>query len=95
MENEAARMLAVIAVGWAVTFALRLVPFALFARGGHPAPKWAERFGDFASPAIIAALIVYSYSGLEWRTAWPYLAGVLTVAFQLWKSRPVTAGSYS
>ena len=28
-------MLAVIAVGWAVTFALRLVPFALFAAGGR------------------------------------------------------------
>ena len=37
------------------------------------------------SPVIIACLIVYSYSGLEWKTAWPYLAGGLTVLLQVWR----------
>lgn len=89
MESEVVKMLVIIATGWAITFALRALPFVAFSGGGRPAPKWAERFGVIASPVIIAALIVYSYSGLEWRTAWPYLAGVVTIAFQLWRRNPL------
>ena len=81
--EEVVRMAGVVAVGWAVTFALRALPFALFAGYRGELPRWVGRFGSIVSPVIIAALIVYSYSGLEWRTAWPYLAGALTVGLQL------------
>ncbi len=81
----------VIAVGWAVTFALRSLPFLLFAGRGREVPPSIERFGAIISPVIIAGLIIYSYSGLEWRTAWPYLAGLLTVGLQIWKGNPLAS----
>lgn len=81
----------VIAVGWAVTFALRSLPFLMFAGRGREVPQFIERFGTIISPIIIAGLIVYSYSGLEWRTAWPYLAGALTVGLQIWKGNPLAS----
>lgn len=82
---------AVVAVAWAVTFALRFLPFLLFAGRDRALPPWIERLGNFISPVIIAGLIVYSYSGLEWKTAWPYLAGVLTVGLQVWKGNPLVS----
>ncbi len=81
----------VVAVAWAVTFALRSLPFVLFAGRGREVPPSIERFGAVISPVIIAGLIVYSYSGLEWRTAWPYLAGLLTVGLQIWKGNPLAS----
>lgn len=91
MENEFMYMLAVVGAGWAVTYAMRALPFLLFAGRGRELPAWVTRFGNFISPVVIAALIVYSYSGLQWRTPWPYLAGVLTVALQLWKGNPLVS----
>lgn len=85
MEREIVYMLGIVAVGFAVNYALRALPFLLFAGHDRELPKWVLRFGDFISPVIIAALIVYSYSGLAWKTAWPYLAGALTVGLQLWR----------
>jgi len=85
MEREIIYMLGVIAVGFAVNYALRALPFLLFAGKSRELPRWVERFGNLISPVIIAALVVYSYSGLEWKTAWPYLAGALTVGLQLWR----------
>lgn len=85
MTQEILYMLGVVAVGFAVNYTLRALPFLLFAGRDRALPGWVLRFGDFISPVIIAALIVYSYSGLEWQTAWPYLAGALTVGLQLWK----------
>lgn len=82
---------AVVAVAWAVTLALRFLPFLLFAGRDRTLPPWIERLGNIISPVIIAGLIVYSYSGLEWKTAWPYLAGVLTVGLQLWKGNPLVS----
>lgn len=76
---------AVIAVAGAVTFALRFLPFLLFAGRNRTLPPWVEKLGNVISPIIIAGLIAYSYSGLEWKTPWPYLAGLLTVGLQLWK----------
>ena len=76
---------AVIAVAGAVTFALRFLPFLLFAGRNRALPPWVEKLGNVISPIIIAGLIAYSYSGLEWKTPWPYLAGLLTVGLQLWK----------
>jgi branched-subunit amino acid transport protein AzlD len=79
----------VVAVAWAVTFALRALPFLIFAGRGRDVPQSVERFGAIISPVIIAGLIVYSYSALEWRTAWPYLAGALTVGLQIWRRNPL------
>lgn len=84
-------MLGVVAVGFAVNFGLRAVPFLIFGSRKGELPAWVSRFGDFVSPVIIAGLIVYSYSGLEWKTVWPYLAGAVTVALQVWKRNPLAS----
>ena len=85
MAEEVLHTAGIVAVAWAVTFGLRSLPFLLFAGRGRDVPPSVERFGSIISPVIIAGLIVYSYSALEWRTAWPYIAGVLVVALQLWR----------
>jgi len=83
MEDSIIRLVCVVAVGWGITFGLRCLPFALFAGRGREIPAWVDKLGAIVSPVIIAGLVVYSYSGLAWRTAWPYLAGALTVGLQL------------
>ena len=85
MKGEILYMLGIVAVGFLVNYALRALPFILFSSRDRELPKWVSRFGDLVSPVIIAALIFYSYSGLQWKTAWPYLAGALVVALQLWR----------
>lgn len=85
MKSEIIYMLGVVGVGFAVNYMLRALPFLLFAGRGRTLPAWVTRMGDLVSPVIIALLIVYSYSGLAWKTAWPYLAGVLTVVLQVWR----------
>lgn len=85
MPERLVYLLSVVAIGWAVTFGLRALPFLVFAGRDRELPPWVERLGAVISPVIIAGLVVYSYSGLEWRTAWPYLAGLLTVGLHLWK----------
>lgn len=87
----------VVAVAWLVTFALRAFPFLVFAGKDRDLPPAVERAAGFISPLIIAGLIVYSYYGLytadyfnpsaAW--AWPVLAGLLTVALQLWRRNPL------
>lgn len=84
-------MMGIVAAGFALNFGLRAVPFLIFGSRKGDLPSWVSRFGDFVSPVIIAALIVYSYSGLQWRTAWPYLAGALTVGLQIWKRNPLVS----
>lgn len=91
MENEFAYMLCVVGAGFAVTFAMRALPFLLFAGRGRDLPRWAGRLCAAVSPLVISALIVYSYSGLMWRTPWPYLAGVTTVGVHLWKNNPLAS----
>ena len=85
MKSEIVYMLGIVAAGFAVNYALRALPFLLFAGKDREIPKWITRFGDLVSPVIIGALIFSSYSGLQWRTAWPYLAGALVVGLQLWR----------
>jgi len=85
MEREIVYMLGIVSVGFAVNYSLRALPFLLFAGRDRELPVWVRRFGDYASPVIIACLIVYSYTGLAWRSPWPYLAGLLTVGLQLWR----------
>ena len=91
MMDEVLYMAGVVAACFAVNYGLRALPFVLFAGRDRELPRWVERFGSFISPVIIAALIVYSYSGLEWKTAWPYLAGLLTVGLQLWRRNPLAS----
>ena len=95
--NNILYLLSVVAVGWAVTFGLRALPFVLFSGKDRVLPKWVEKFGAIVSPVIIAGLIIYSYATLTidgrpaWNTLWPYLAGVLTIALQLWKRNPLVS----
>ena len=91
MTDEIIYMLSVVAACFVVNYGLRALPFLLFAGRDRELPQWVERFGSFLSPVIIAVLVVYSYSGLEWKTAWPYLAGAATVGLQLWKRNPLAS----
>lgn len=91
MKEEILYMLGIVAVGFAVNFGLRALPFLLFAGRDRTLPPWVEKFGNLISPVIIACLVVYSYSGLAWKTAYPYLAGALTVGLQLWKRNPLAS----
>jgi branched-subunit amino acid transport protein AzlD len=91
MSDRVIYLLGVVAVGWAVTFSLRALPFLLMGGAKRELSPRIAKAGDVISPVIIAALIAYSYAGLEWKTAWPYLAGVLTVGLQLWKRNPLVS----
>lgn len=91
MRNDLVYMLGVVAVGFIVNFGLRALPFLLFAGKGRGLPRGVERFGSFVSPVIICGLIFYSYSGLEWTTTSPYVAGALVVGLQLWKRNPLAS----
>ena len=82
-------MLGIVGVGFTVNYALRALPFLLFSGRSRELPPWVDRLGKVISPVIIAGLIVYSYSGSAWRTPWPYIAGVVTVALQVWKRNPL------
>ena len=89
MTDEILYMLGIVGVGFAVNYALRALPFLLFSGRNRELPPWVDRLGKVISPVIIGCLIVYSYSGSAWRTPWPYLAGVVTVALQLWRKNPL------
>ena len=89
MEGDIAYMAGIVAAGFAVNFGLRALPFVLFGARRGPLPAWVSKLGDVVSPVIIAGLIVYSFSGTEWRTAWPYVAGAVTVGLQLWVRNPL------
>ena len=91
MGNEIVYLLAVVAIGAGITYALRALPFLLFAGRDRALPPAVERLGAFVSPVIIAGLILYSYSGLAWRTPWPYLAGALVVVLQLRFGNPLSS----
>ena len=58
MKGEILYMLGIVAVGFLVNYALRALPFVLFASRDRELPKWVSRCGDPGSPVIIAALIV-------------------------------------
>lgn len=91
MADEIGYMTGIVAVGFALNFGLRALPFLLLGGRGRRLPAWITRVGSFVSPVIIAGLIVYAYSGSAWRTPWPYLAGILTVALHLWKRNPLVS----
>jgi len=89
VEDEILYMVAVIGVGFAVNYGLRALPFILFAGRDRALPYWVEKLGNIVSPVIIAGLIVYSYSTLEWRLSAPWVAGALTVGLQVWRRNPL------
>lgn len=91
MTDEIIYMLGIVGVGFAVNYALRALPFLLFAGRSRSLPKSVETLGAYISPIIIAGLIVYAYSGSAWRTPWPYVAGALTVGLQIWKRNPLAS----
>ena len=39
--------------------------------------------------ARIGCLIIYSFAGMQWRAAAPYLAAALTVGLQIWRRNPL------
>lgn len=87
LNNRILYLIALVTVGWIVTYALRALPFILFSRKAKELPSWVGKLGNLISPIIIAFLIIYSYSSLEWRTLSPYLAGILTISLQiLWRN---------
>ena len=47
-----------------VTFLTRVIPFALFGRGGPP-PRVAAYLGQVLPPAVIAMLIVYCLRNID------------------------------
>ena len=89
MQEEILYMLGVVAAGFVVNFGLRALPFILFGGKDRTIPAWIDRVSGFISPVIIAALVVYSFAGLAWRTPWPYIAGALSVGLQIWKRNPL------
>ena len=89
MREEIIYMLGIVAVGFVVNFGLRALPFILFGGRDRKIPAWIDRVSGFISPVIIAALVVYSFAGSAWRTPWPYVAGAVTVALQVWKRNPL------
>lgn len=76
----------IILVAFGVIFSLRALPFLLMSRSAGDG-KWFKIAEKWLSPIVIALLVVYSFSTLEWRTYMPYLAGLVTVVFQLlWRN---------
>ena len=91
MTSDVLYMLGIVAAGFAVNFALRALPFVCFGGGRTSLSPRLQHLCNYISPVIIAGLIVYSFSGLAWRTGWPYLAGVLTVGLHLWRRNPLAS----
>ena len=89
MKDEILYMICIVGTGFVVNFGLRALPFILFGGKDRTIPAWIDRVSGFISPVIIAALVVYSFAGLAWRTPWPYAAGMVTVVLQLWKRNPL------
>lgn len=86
MLNQILYLLGVVAICWAIIFALRALPFLFFGSSVKPIPKKVEAFfGNVLSPIIIFLIIVWAYSGLAYRTMAPYVAGVLTIGLHLWR----------
>ena len=91
MKAEIVYMLGIVGVGFLVNYLLRALPFLLFGGRNREVPGWIRGVSGFISPVIIGGLIVYAYSGSAWRTPWPYLAGAVTVALQVWKRNPLVS----
>ncbi len=85
--NNAMYPIAAIAVGTAVTFALRALPFALF--GNRPLPKIMQYLGHVLPPAIMTILVIFCMRSIDF-TAYPFgmaeiLPCIAVAALQFWK----------
>ena len=82
MKDEILYMPGVVAVGFAVTYALRALPFLLFAGRSRSLPPWVERFGNLISPVIIAAIDYTSRTCFDYRFGYELLMlnALLTIA---------------
>ena len=97
MSAKALYALTVLLAVGALSFLLRALPFLLF--GGRKEPPAVVKYvGRVLAPAAIAMLVVYCYAGemaKELATACdaaaPFLAGVVTIALQLWRRNPLVS----
>lgn len=80
------KSLAIVLTASAVIVALRALPFLVMSRADGDR-KWLELAEKWLAPVIIAFLVAYTYSTLDWRDWRPYAAGLLVVALQLlWRN---------
>lgn len=85
-------LVAVVAICCAVVFLLRAVPFILFSCCKKQLPKRMEWFFvSILSPMIILGVIIWAYSGLEYTTFNPYIAGALTIGIHLWRRNAIVS----
>ena len=89
MDENILKLFMMVAICWAVTFSIRLFPFLLPHSKKGGTSHFTSLYNDIAAPLIIASLIIYSYSDLEWKSVYPYLAGVITVFIHALKRRPL------
>lgn len=97
MSDKAAYALTVLLAVGALSYLLRALPFLLFSSRKEP-PAVVKYVGRVLAPAAIAMLVVYCYAGemaKELATACdvaaPFLAGVVTIALQLWRRNPLVS----
>lgn len=95
MSDKAQYALVVLLAVGALSYLLRALPFMLF--GGRKEPPAVVKYvGRVLAPAAIAMLVIYCYAGemakdaaTACASAAPFLAGVVTVALQLWRRNPL------
>ncbi len=96
MNSETVYIIALAAVTFAVTVALRALPFLLFG-SGRKCPAAITYIGKVLSPAAIAMLVIYcycsTYRGKEFFASGAgipeFAASLTTVALHLWKRNPL------
>ena len=85
------KLVLVIILMSAITFATRALPFAFF-RNRKP-PRFLSMIEEQIPPAIMVILVFFSVKDarlLSWPHGIPHLAGILTVvALQLWRRNPM------
>lgn len=89
MTERVLYLFGVVAVGALVTFGLRALPFVIARLTRKDSACFSNRAGAVISPIVIFALILYAYKDLELTTPWPYIAGVITIALQIWKGKAI------
>jgi len=95
MSDKAQYALVVLLAVGALSYLLRALPFLLFGGSKEP-PQVVKYVGRVLASAAIAMLVIYCYAGEMAKPVQgmfgavaPYLAGVLTVALQLWRRNPL------
>ena len=89
MTERILYLLGAVAIGTMVTSGLRALPFAISKLVHKDSLGFSNKVGDVISPIVIFALILYAYKDLELTTPWPYIAGMITVALQIWKGKAI------